>query len=189
MKTFILHNSLKKELIEIFCIYKITNLVNNKVYIGITKRRPKIRFNEHFSNKKELLFKAKEKYRKENFSLEIIEDNLSEEEIDEKERYYIKFYNSLVPNGYNLSKGGMSNKSVSEDGKRKLKDCNLGINNPKCKKYILMIDIETKQVLNKFGSAREAGRFLGNENKKTSILNCLKGKCENTLGYIWKYEE
>ena len=127
-----------------FCVYKITNLINGKIYIGITKRNPKVRFNEHFVNKKELLFRAKEKYGKENFTLEIIEKDLSEEEIDEKERYYIKFYNSLVPNGYNLSVGGMCNKNISEEGRKKLRQCNLGIKNPKCHKYILMIDKDTK---------------------------------------------
>lgn len=172
-----------------FCVYKITNLINNKIYIGITKRDPKIRFNEHFSNKKELLFKAKEKYKKKNFSLEIIEDNLSEAEIDDKEKYYINFYNSLVPNGYNLSMGGISNKSISEEGKKKLKEYNLGIKNPKCNKYILMIDINTNKVLNKFGSTREAARFLGNENKYRSIAYCLEGKIKTSQGYYWRYEE
>ena len=65
-------------MIQIFCVYKITNLVNSKSYIGITKRNPKIRFNEHFSNKNELLYKAKEKYGRESFALEIIEKNISE---------------------------------------------------------------------------------------------------------------
>ena len=176
-------------MIQIFCVYKITNLVNNKSYIGITKRNPKIRFSEHFSNKNELLYKAKEKYGRESFTLEIIEENISEDKIDNKEKYYIKLYNSLTPNGYNLSIGGISNKSISENGKEKLKQRNLGIKNPKCSKYILMIDKNTDEILNKFGSAREAGRFLGNEGKKTSILNCLKGKTETTLGYKWKYEE
>lgn len=188
-QAFILRTSFAKEMIKIFCVYKITNLINNKVYIGITKRHPKIRFNEHFCNKKELLFKAKEKYGKENFSLEIIEDNLSEAEIDDKERYYINFYNSLVPNGYNLSIGGISHKSISEEGKQKLKESNLGIKNPKCNKYILMIDINTNKVLNKFGSTREAARFLGNENKYRSIAYCLEGKTKTSQGYYWKYEE
>lgn len=66
-------------MIKIFCVYKITNLINGKSYIGITQRDPQIRFNEHFSNKKELLYKAKEKYGKENFQLEIIEDNIPKE--------------------------------------------------------------------------------------------------------------
>lgn len=176
-------------MIKIFSIYKITNLINNKIYIGITKRNPKIRFNEHFSNKNELLYKAKEKYGKDNFLLEIIESNVSEDMIDEKERYYIQLYKSLVPNGYNLSQGGISNKSISEQGKQKLKKCNLGINNPKCNKYILMIDKETNKILNKFGSIREAARFLGNENKYRSIAYCLSGKIKTSQGYLWKYEE
>ena len=156
-------------MIKIFCVYKITNLINSKSYIGITQRDPQIRFNEHFSNKKELLYKAKEKY--------------------EKERYYIKLYNTLVPNGYNLSIGGISNKSISEEGKQKLRKCNLGIRNPKCKKYILMIDKDTNEILNKFGSTREAARFLGNENKYRSIAYCLSGKIKTSQGYFWKYEE
>lgn len=172
-----------------FCIYKITNLINGKNYIGITKRNPKIRFNEHFSNKKEILYKAKEKYGKENFSLEIIENNIPENQIDEKERYYIKLFDSLIPNGYNLSQGGISNKSISEKGKQKLKEYNLGINNPKCSKYILMIDISTSKILRKFGSTREAARFLGNENKYRSIAYCLSGKTKQSQGYFWKYEE
>lgn len=176
-------------MIKIFCVYKITNLINHKIYIGITKRNPKIRFNEHFSNKKELLYKAKEKYGKDNFSLEIIEKNIPEEDIDKKERYYIKLYNSLVPNGYNLSIGGISNKSISNEGKQKLRKCNLGINNPKCHKYILMINKDTNEILNKFGSTREAARFLGNENKYRSIALCLSGKTKSSHGYLWRYEE
>ena len=189
-QTFIFHIFfIGKEMIKIFCVYKITNLINNKIYIGITKRDPKIRFNEHFSNKNELLYKAKEKYGKDNFLLEIIESNISEDMIDEKERYYIQLYKSLVPNGYNLSQGGISNKSISEQGKQKLKECNLGINNPKCNKYILMIDKETNKILNKFGSTREAARFLGNENKYRSIAYCLSEKIKTSQGYLWKYEE
>lgn len=176
-------------MIKIFCVYKITNLINNKLYIGITKREPQIRFREHFSHKNELLYKAKEKYGKENFSLEIIEKDIHENDIDIKERYYIKLYNSLTPNGYNLSIGGMSHKSVSDEGKQKLKECNLGINNPKCNKNILMIDKNTNEILNKFGSAREAARFLGNENKYRSIAYCLSGKTKFSQGYFWKYEE
>ena len=179
----------KGGVIKLFCVYKITNLINNKNYIGITKRNPEIRFNEHFSNKNEILYRAKKKYGKENFSLEIIEKDIPENQIDEKERYYIDFFNSLIPNGYNLSKGGISNKSISEEGKQKLKKCNLGINNPKCSKYILMIDIHTNKILKKFGSTREAARFLGNENKYRSIAYCLSGRTKQSQGYFWKYEE
>lgn len=52
-----------------------------------------------------------------------------------------------------------------------------------------MIDVKTGEVLNKFGSAREAARFLGSENKYRSIAYCLAGKTKISHGYIWKYEE
>ena len=91
-QTFIFHIFfIKKEMIKIFCVYKITNLINHKLYIGITKRNPKIRFNEHFSNKNELLYKAKEKYGKENFSLEIIEKNIPEDNIDKKKDIILNY--------------------------------------------------------------------------------------------------
>lgn len=186
---FLLNN--KKEVCNtIYTIYKITNLINNKSYIGITKRNPRIRYNEHFCNKNELLYKAKNKYGKENFSLEIIEENVPKDKVDRKEREYIILYNSLVPNGYNLSLGGISNKGISVSGRQKLKECNLGIKNPKCKKYILMIDPNSKEVIRKFGSTREAGRFLGSENKYRAIaLSLSKNNEQISHGYIWKYEE
>ena len=171
-----------------FCVYKITNSINNKSYIGVTKRKPKIRFNEHFRNKEEPLYSAKEKYGIENFSLTIIEEDIKDSDIDEKERYYITYYNSIAPNGYNLSAGGMSNMTISPKGRQKLRNINLGIHNPKCCKWILMINKETKQIIRKFGSTREAARFLGDENKYRSIAYCLEGKTKSAQGYLWRYE-
>ncbi len=153
-----------------FCVYKIINKINKKAYIGITKRDPKIRMQEHFSNKNELLGKAKEKYGRENFILEILENNISENQIDDKERYYIKLYDTLAPKGYNLSQGGISNKTISLEGKKKLKECNLGIKNPKCHKYILMMDEKNEKIIQKFGSIREAARFLGNEERYRNLI-------------------
>ena len=50
----------------------------------------------------------------ENFKFEIIEE-CSIEELNEKEQYYIKYYNSLVPNGYNLTLGGSNSSGVKLD--------------------------------------------------------------------------
>ena len=54
--------------------------------------------------------------------------------------------------------------------------------------YILQIDKVSGKILNKFGSAREAARYLGNESKNVSINYCLRGKQKTAYGYIWKYE-
>lgn len=92
-------------------IYKITNVVNGKVYIGQTKRSLKARWNEHCRRTKKILLKYRlhesiEKYGKENFTIEQIDEAATQEEACEKEIYWIQHYNSIYPNGYNVSKGG-----------------------------------------------------------------------------------
>lgn len=88
-------------------IYKITNLINNKVYIGQSVH-PERRWHEHIwgNNKyKSYIHSAIKKYGVENFLFEIIESNI--ENYNEREIYWINFYqanNSLY--GYNLTMGG-----------------------------------------------------------------------------------
>lgn len=87
-------------------IYKFTNKINKKVYIGqsIDIQR---RYREHISLKpgNKVFHSALIKYGIENFDFEIIEE-CEIKELDEKEKYYIQYFNSLVPNGYNVSTGG-----------------------------------------------------------------------------------
>lgn len=83
-------------------IYKIVNIINNKVYIGQSINSLN-RFKQHCENKNSLIGKAIQKYGKENFQLEILGRF---EDYNEKEKYYINFYRSLSPYGYNLAKGG-----------------------------------------------------------------------------------
>ena len=93
-------------------IYKITNLINGKVYIGQSINIDK-RIKEHFwkaQNSKDISFnsilhQAIRKYGKENFLCEIVEE-CDIDIIDERERFYIKYFNSLSPNGYNILEGG-----------------------------------------------------------------------------------
>lgn len=82
-------------------IYKITNLINGKCYIGQSVHI-KRRWTEHcLPSTKSVISSAIKKYGKENFSFEIIEE-CSIEELSSKEEYYIKYYNSITPNGYNI---------------------------------------------------------------------------------------
>lgn len=94
-------------------IYKITNQLNNKVYIGQSINIKK-RFNCHIweaFNEKQIPYnyainRAIRKYGIKNFELEVIEE-CKKEELDEKEKYWIKYYNSNNPNyGYNMTEGG-----------------------------------------------------------------------------------
>lgn len=95
-------------------IYKITNLINGKVYIGQTSLTPEIRFNTHKkcykSNGCSKLYKAMRKYGKENFIVETICETNNP---DADEKYWIKYYNS-VELGYNISYGGEGESLRSE---------------------------------------------------------------------------
>lgn len=87
-------------------IYKITNLINGKVYIGQTVRPLNQRLANHKLYPKSLISNAFKKYGIENFTIETIDTAVNKEELDSKERMWIEHYNSISPNGYNLTKGG-----------------------------------------------------------------------------------
>lgn len=91
-------------------IYKITNLINGKMYIGQTKRSIDIRWKEHLRSKDDSpIHKAFRKYGIENFKIETLEE-CADELLNEKEIYYIKQYNSYNGHiGYNATPGGESN--------------------------------------------------------------------------------
>lgn len=90
-------------------IYKISNDVNEKIYIGKTSRSISLRWGEHKKNAKTNkldfpLYRAMRKYGIEHFSIEVIE-KCNDEEIDDKEIYWIAYYQSYEK-GYNCTKGG-----------------------------------------------------------------------------------
>ena len=82
-------------------IYKIENLINGKLYIGQSVHI-ELRWQEHCRpSAKSLIGKAISKYGKENFTFQILEE-CAESCLNEREAYYIRYYQSLVPNGYNI---------------------------------------------------------------------------------------
>lgn len=93
-------------------IYIIRNKINKKVYIGQAKDAAKRWLNHIYNAKyenrkgleKQVIHKAMSKYGYENFYYEILESQITN--YDEREKYWINYYNSIVPNGYNVSVGG-----------------------------------------------------------------------------------
>lgn len=82
-------------------VYKVTNLVNGKIYVGKdSKNKPS------YYGGGVLIGKAIKKYGKEAFRKETIEQCASQEEMNEKELYWIIKLNTLVPKGYNITLGG-----------------------------------------------------------------------------------
>ena len=89
-----------------YYIYKRTNLINGMIYIGQTTKDPKIRWNGENSSNQEI-GKAIREFGKENFKDEIIDYASNREELNKKEIYWIKYYNSTDPSiGYNRKIGG-----------------------------------------------------------------------------------
>lgn len=126
-------------------LYEIKNLINNKKYIGITidyKRR----FRQHCSKSKDsVISKAIKKYGKENFSFTVLKDDLSIEEACDLEIKFIKEQNTLVPNGYNVSKGGTANVGTA-NGRAKLtkKEVQYIKDNRNIPMYVLYEDFNEK---------------------------------------------
>lgn len=87
-------------------IYKITNKINGKIYIG-QSNNPNARWRDHIigysKNGVSLIHRAIKKYGEENFTFEILGWF---EDYNEKEKYYIQYFRSLAPYGYNIQEGG-----------------------------------------------------------------------------------
>lgn len=108
----------------ILCIvYRITNLIDGKVYVGQSRMSLAKRMTSHRFDSRRVrsaLYHAIRKHGWENFKAEVIESNICLPSIDEREKFWISELNSLVPNGYNLELGGRSQKSVSDETRRKM---------------------------------------------------------------------
>ena len=105
-------------------IYKITNTVNQKSYIGISIHEPeKHRIKHHLSGGRKsnrLIARDVKKYGKDAFTYKILEANVFDELLPNLEVAYIANYNTVSPNGYNLSYGGEGGGSPSEETRQKI---------------------------------------------------------------------
>lgn len=98
-------------------IYKITNLVNNKCYIGQTTNRPETRFKQHRSMVScgtQALYRAFRKYGISNFSFEVIL-TCNKSDLDYYETKCIELYNSFGTGGYNMTFGGSGSMGATRE--------------------------------------------------------------------------
>ncbi|CAB4141321.1 grpIintron_endo, group I intron endonuclease [uncultured Caudovirales phage] len=155
---------------DIYTVYQIKNLINNKVYIGITTKDPIDRWNQHLKkhfNKNFILYKAMRKYGPDNFHFSIIEQTNNLDHLKELESKYIQEYNSYCftenSNGYNMTLGGkgLFGYKHSNQTKKKLSEANKG----------KPLSEETKRKL----SEANKGRTLSEEHKR-KVSETLKGR-------------
>jgi group I intron endonuclease len=153
-------------------IYKITNRVNGKVYIGKTNTTIAKRWRKHLNEAKwhdlRHLYAAINKYGKENFTIETIEI-CDGSEGGEREKYWIKHYNSTNQSvGYNLTEGG-ENGIRSEEYKRRISNT--------LKKYYQTHPPPPNPTKGKFGVAHHFYGKTHTPKTKQSLSDARKGKC------------
>ena len=181
-------------------IYKITNIINNKVYIGQSIRPIEDRFKRHISDaincKLDTHFaRAIRKYGQDKFYYEIIDSASSQDEMNKKEQKWIRFYNS-VQNGYNETDalykcGGNTYQSKTDNDMleiaNKIRQTKIGGKNPNAKP-IICINILTGEEI-KYNSIIECARAIGIKNGKTSITTRLNGQITSPFHnkYLFKY--
>lgn len=205
-------------------IYCITNLINSKKYVGKTTSTIDERWQEHCRDcKKERcnkrpLYDAFNKYGIENFKieeLEYIEDN---NQLSDKELYWINELQTYGHNGYNATKGGdgtlvydhneiielyQLGYSVTQVSKKigcdrttilKVLKAN-GIKSRGSSKIVQQYDL-AGNLVQEFDSTKEARDWLikngitTNKSANNCISDCCNGRRNNKMyGYIWKHKE
>ena len=168
------------------CIYKITNLVNGKMYVGQTKGVLIDRWKRHIymakshgkDSKGQVLYKAMARYGIENFTIECLQE-CTADELNNLERFWIAKLGTFGENGYNMTVGGQEVYLGLKDG---LSD-------------IFLISSRYKKVLQytvqgefvrEYLSIRQAASEIG-VNKK-NITRCCNGINSMAGGFLWCYK-
>lgn len=204
-----------------FKIYKITCKINNKVYIGQTTETLTQRFNRHMGYQKDehdtKFYRAIRKYGKDNFYIELLEEVSNQKELDEREYYWICFYDS-VKKGYNTKNsigkcGGdtLSNHPNKEIISEKIRQSKLGDKNPMRingglkgerngmfgkrgkehhnSKKCVSISVDNPKDIEFFDSIRELQKYHNVTTDTMVSLRC-NGKTKSPYkGYYFKYYE
>lgn len=198
---------------KIYFVYSHTNLLNNKIYIGITKQNPYTRWGIKGSNYKDSpkFWNAIQKYSWDNFQHDILYSECTKEEACSLEKTLIAKYRSNEDEfGYNMTSGGENHYTFTDEVKNKLREQKIGEKNPM---YGMHHTEEVKQHLSEvqkeltingrqhakkvkcvetgiiYYSCKEAARKTGSGNEKqcTHIADVCDGKRNTCNGYRWEW--
>lgn len=168
-------------------VYKITNKINGKSYIGLSGDIF-VRWSEHKCHYKTIdnvLYRAMRKYGIENFAFEVLE-NCPKRELGEREKFYIRKYRTYVGfedcNGYNMTLGGEESEGMlfTKETRSKMSvKARLGNNSAARKVYV-----EDKI----FGTIKEAAEYIGVSPKNLSRWLNKTRKLSKDKAYLLQYK-
>ena len=162
-------------------IYKITNIINKKIYIGQTRQTISRRWSQHITNSKlkqthSILDEAIKKYGADNFIIECVQQFSADSKrelinlLNQSEKEYIEMFKSLTKYGnYNITSGGEKTSDL-------------------CFVSIDQYDLDGN-FIKTYSSIIDATYELNiNENCYTNISACCNGKKVTAYGYVWRYK-
>ena len=162
-----------------YVIYKITNLVNNKIYIGQSinyknrwRREKYTAFDLNDDSYDLPLYRAFRKYGFDKFDFSIIEDSLTVENVEEREIYWIAFYKTNIYRygskfGYNLTDGGF-NPIIPTETRNKISKKSTGRE----------VTAETRRLLSRINTGRKQSKETC---QKISLAKSGKKQSKETI--------
>jgi group I intron endonuclease len=138
-------------------VYKATNVINGKTYVGITNKTIRRRFQAHLSFASPI-GNALRKYGIKNFFIRYLETARTLNSARRKERLWVKRYDCISPNGYNLTAGGEGLFNPSAETRAKLSAANL--------RRGLPVNFVAARILFKPGNLSRTGQLQSESERK-----------------------
>ena len=193
-------------------IYKITNKVSGKSYIGKTLKSVEDRFSEHCRErvrercKNRPLYRAMNKYGIENFEISVLEE-ITDSVASEREIFWIDHFGTYSK-GYNATKGGdgkqlIDHEKVIELAKTKTAhqiakelDCDVSSVNLICRlnkvtpvksdrNLKVRIPVVAVEINTLFSSSYDASEYLSEKSIRSHVSSCVAGKRKKAGGFSW----
>ena len=167
-------------------VYRIINQISGKCYVGSTDNFDRRKYEHIISSTSQSydsynypLQKAFRKYGLENFTFEIVEDNIDPNDIAQKEQYYIIYFNSLVNTGHGYNQTLFADCALRDPYYKALYIETYG---KKCAEVN-----NNNQIIAQYNSLHEAARALNIVGSESKIKAICDGKQNSYYGRIFRY--